>query len=370
MNGFASMLDDYVPERLSAKNLPGVAIGLIDGDGPADFHCYGLANVKENTPVTSSTVFQVASISKAVTAWGIMKLVEAGELDLDAPVQRYLSRWHFPASAFDSSKVTARLLLMHFGGTSLEGCGGTGYDDTWYSVDDVLYGRTPGLDPRHAAYAEKWGLDPEQYGEPVHLQSEPGTEFAYSGGGFCVLELLIEEIAGQDFTSFMGEQVLGPLGMSDATFEIGQAALPRVAQPYDDELTPMPLYRTNGKAAGGMYATIKDLSIFAAAEMEGAGGEPPGRGVLTPESVAEMHRPDRFAEHQADLDFYTGLGHYVIDIGPVRAVQHTGGNPGWRSVYTVIPGMNAGFACLINSAGGNDLWMDLLARWADTWLQQ
>jgi CubicO group peptidase (beta-lactamase class C family) len=365
MQDFTSQLDTRIPGRLAGMTLPGVAIGLVENGRSVDTRCYGLADVAEERPVTPDTIFQVASISKAVSAWGVMKLVEAGELDLDAPVERYLSRWRFPPSDYASDKVTPRLLLMHFGGVTLSGCGGTGYDDQWYSVDDVLYGRTPWLDPRHEEYAAKWGLDPAQYGEPVHLMCEPGSRFEYSGGGFCILELLIEEIAGQDFTGFMAEQVLGPLGMSSSTFEIGEAALPRVATPYDDALSPMPLYRTNGKAAGGMYATIADLCTFAAAEIEGPDGEPPGRGVLSVESVAEMHRPDRFAERQMDLDFHTGLGHYVVDVAGVRAVQHTGGNPGWRSVYTVIPERKAGFACLINSAGGNDLWMELIDQWAE-----
>jgi len=363
-NAFIDSLTQTVPEKLDAMKLPGMALGLIDETGDTSFACFGVADVESARPVSADTIFQVASISKAVAAWGVMKLVEGGELDLDAPVENYLTRWKLPPSSYDSSKVTARLLLMHFAGTSLEGCGGTDYDDTWYTVDDVLYGRTPGLDPRHEVYANKWGLDPAQYGRPVHLQSEPGSEFAYSGGGFTVLELLIEEIAQQDFSSFMAEQVLHPLGMRDSTFELNRDDMPRVATPYDEDLQVMPLYRVNGKAAGGMYSTITDLCRFAAAEMPGPNGEPTGRDVLRPESVAEMHRPDRFAEHQMDLDFYTGLGHYVVDIGGVRAVQHTGGNPGWRSVYTVVPEKKRGFACLINSAGGNDLWVELINEWA------
>ena len=365
MQDFISRLDSDVPGRLEALKLPGAAVGIIDDSGGIDLRCYGLADVAAGTPIEPSTIFQVASISKAVSAWGVMKLVEAGELDLDAPVEKYLGRWRFPPSDYDSSKVTARLLLMHFGGVSLSGCGGTDYGEQWYTVDDVLYGRTPGLDPRHVEYAKKWDLDPAQYGEAVHLKYPPGEQFEYSGGGFCVLELLIEELSGQDFTGFMGEEVLKPLGMNDSTFEIAGDAMPRVAQPYDEELSPMPLYRINGKAAGGMYSTIGDLCTFAAAEMAGPAGEPPGRGVLSVESIAEMHRPDRFAEHEMGLDFFTGLGHYVIDIGDVRGVQHTGGNPGWRSVYTVIPEKRRGFACLINSAGGNDLWMELINQWSE-----
>ena len=102
--------------------------------------------------------------------------------------------------------------------------------------------------------------------------------------------------------------------------------------------------------------------------MSGSNGEKPGRGVLTAASIAEMHRPDRYAETEMGIDFHTGLGHYVLDLGGVTAVQHTGGNMGWRTVYTVVPEKKAGFVCLINSAGGNELWMDLIMQWANTFL--
>ena len=95
-------------------------------------------------------------------------------------------------------------------------------------------------------------------------------------------------------------------------------------------------------------------------------GNPPHAKKLT---THEMHRPDRYAETDMGMDFHTGLGHYVVDLGGLRAIQHTGGNPGWRTVYTVIPEKKLGFVCLINSAGGNDLWMDLIMQWAGTFME-
>ncbi len=370
MKDFVQHLDVTVPAQLSALNLPGCALALIENSEVTELRCYGYANVKAQTPLSERSIFQIASISKSFTAWGIMKLVESGKLDLDAPIDTYLTRWHLPASNYNAAAVTPRLLLMHFGGTSLSGCGGTPYDDTWYTVDDILYGRTPSLDELQLEYCLKWGLDPDSYGKPVHLLHEPGTAFEYSGGGFTILELIIEEISGRTFTEFMREEILNPLGMPESSFEIRDSQLPLVATPYSDTLEEIPLYRTNGKAAGGMYSTITELARFACAEMEGPNGEAPGRGVLTAASVAEMHRPDRYAETEMGLDFYAGLGHYVVDLGDIRAVQHTGGNPGWRTVYTVIPGKKLGFVCLINSAGGNDLWMDLIQQWSSSFMQQ
>jgi CubicO group peptidase (beta-lactamase class C family) len=369
MTDFASHLDTYIPERLEQLKLPGCTIALIEDGQTASIKNYGLADIETGKPIKEDTLFQIASISKSVTAWGIMKLVEAGKLDLDAPISRYLSRWQLPPSEFDNEAVTPRLLLMHFAGTSLSGCGGTPYDQTWYTAEDILFGRTPSLDEGQVKYARKWDMDPSQYGQPVRLIHEPDTKFEYSGGGFTILELIIEEISGQSFTEFMNDSILHPLGMHESSFEIRESQLERVATPYSDTLEPIPLYRVNGKAAGGMYSNIEELARFACAEMEGPAGEAPGRGVLTPASVAEMHRPDRYAETQMDMVFNTGLGHYVLDIGNIRAIQHTGGNPGWRTVYTVVPEKKLGFVCLINSAGGNDLWMDIINQWSGTFMQ-
>ena len=369
MTDFARHLDAYIPDQLERLNIPGCAIALIEDGQTVAIKNYGLADVAAAKPIDEDTLFQIASISKSVTAWGIMKLVEAGKLDLDAPISRYLSRWQLPPSEFDNEAVTPRLLLMHFAGTSLSGCGGTPYDQTWYTAEDILFGRTPSLDAGQVKYAKKWDMDPDQYGQPVRLIHEPDTKFEYSGGGFTILELIIEEISGQSFTDFMSDSILQPLGMPESSFEIRDSQLERVATPYSDTLESIPLYRVNGKAAGGMYSTIKELARFACAEMQGPAGEAPGRGVLTPASVAEMLRPDRYAETQMDMVFNTGLGHYVLDLGDIRAIQHTGGNPGWRTVYTVVPEKQLGFVCLINSAGGNDLWMDLINQWSGTFMQ-
>ena len=202
MSDFAEHLDDYVPRKLEELSLPGASIALIEDSRIATTRNYGFADVAGKRLISDDTLFQIASISKSVTAWGIMKLVEEGLLDLDAPVENYLTRWRLPPSDFDSSAVTARLLLMHFAGTSLSGCGGTPYDQHWYTVEDILYGRTPPLDEKQLAYAAKWGMDPDSYGKPVKLIHPPGSKFEYSGGGFTILELLIEELSGMDFTSF------------------------------------------------------------------------------------------------------------------------------------------------------------------------
>ena len=119
-----------------------------------------------------------------MTAWGVMVLVENGEIDLDRPVSEYLTRWQLPDSDFDHSGVTVRRLLSHIAGLS-DGLGYDGFDrpEDVQSTEDSLT-RARDASPGNAGV--------------VILGSEPGSEWNYSGGGYTILQLLIEEVSGQD----------------------------------------------------------------------------------------------------------------------------------------------------------------------------
>lgn len=93
LNVFVDQLDTWLPELLRQYRVPGVAVALVQDSNIAWAQGYGLANEEAATPMTAQTAFQVASISKSITAWGVMRLVEEGALDLDAPIDRYLTRW-------------------------------------------------------------------------------------------------------------------------------------------------------------------------------------------------------------------------------------------------------------------------------------
>ena len=111
---FARKLDE--DRWLAAFEVPGVAVALIRDGHLTWSEGYGHADTEREAPVTPDTVFQVGSISKPVTAWGVMRLVQQGKLELDAPVERYLTRWHLPPARFGADGVTIRRLLNHSAG--------------------------------------------------------------------------------------------------------------------------------------------------------------------------------------------------------------------------------------------------------------
>lgn len=185
------------------------------------------------------TRFQVASLSKWLTAFGVMRLVETGGLDLDAPVSRYLTRWRLPASAYDNRQVTARRLLSHTAGLT----------------DDLGFGGfAPGVpvQPLEGALTHAVDASPGKDGR-VRVGQAPGS-FRYSGGGYALLELLIEETAGERFESYMDRAVFRPLGLVDTSFT-PPGGRDDVAQSFDTEGRATPLQRFSAPAAAGLYTS-------------------------------------------------------------------------------------------------------------------
>jgi CubicO group peptidase (beta-lactamase class C family) len=249
-----------------------VAFVLIENGKVFDEHFTSVGQ-----PVDRNTLFQVASISKWITAWGVMTLVEAGKLDLDAPVSTYLTRWSLPKSEFDNSGVTVRRLLSHTAGLT----DGLGYG-----------GFAPGqpVQPIVASLTRAADASPGADGA-VRVGIEPGSAFEYSGGGYTLLQLIVEEACGRSFNNYLRSAVLLPLGMTRSTYSVDDAPIANVAEFYDVDGTPAIHYRFTSLAATSLYTSAADLTRFIQAHAIGANGEPAGRGVLKPKTLEEMRRP-------------------------------------------------------------------------------
>ena len=228
-------------------------------------------------PVARDTLFQVASMSKWITAWGVMTLVEAGTLDLDAPVSTYLTRWSLPTSEFDNGAVTVRRLLSHTAGLT----DGLGYG-----------GFPPGqpVQPLVASLTRATDASPGADGA-VRVGIEPGSTFKYSGGGYTLLQLIVEEVSGQSFDDYMRRAVFEPLGMTRSTYRLEGASTTNVAEFYDVDGTPAIHYRFTSLAATSLYTSAADVTRFIQAHAIGSSGEPAGRRVLEPKTLEEMRRP-------------------------------------------------------------------------------
>jgi CubicO group peptidase (beta-lactamase class C family) len=343
---FTRQVDQDMPGLLRSYDVPGTTLALIENGEVVWTRGNGMADVATGRPVTNNTVFQAASISKAVSAWGVMRLVEQGKLELDAPAERYLTRWHFPPSRFDARGVTIRRLLSHTAGLSAglsTGYGGFEPGEPLPTLEESLAGKT----------TVKGG---------VRIVSAPGSGFRYSGANYIVLQLLVEEVTGLPFSTYMHQEVLEPLGMTHSSYTWTPEVRSATARPYDAWGQPLPNYIIPERAAGGLYTTAPDLARFVAAHTGGPQGQAAGRGVLAPETLRQMLTPQP-ATKGAPFGDRWGLGYQLTDAGSAKLAQHSGDNIGWKTWAVFHPDAGTGLVVLTNSDRGANLSVELTRRW-------
>jgi len=221
--------------------------------------------------IDAQTVFPTASFSKWITAFGVMKLVDEGKISLDEPVSAYLTRWSLPDGPFDESGVSVRRLLSHMAGlTDGLGFGDYAADETLLSVEETL------ANPRASS-----GRDVS-----IEVGAEPGGEFVYSGGGYLILQLLIEEVSGQDYESFIRDNMLATLGMTQSSFRfIGD--IEGATQSFDASGALAPQFQYAAAGATGFSSSVADLlKLVTALTNEG------DRFILQPATLASMRQPE------------------------------------------------------------------------------
>lgn len=353
---------DAITSGMTALNVPGCAYARIEGCRVTESGVFGTADAATGRPVTPDTRFSLQSISKSFAAWAVMVLVERGEVDLDAPIHDYLTSWRLPPSdRFDLDLVTPRRLLSHHAGVTVAGFLGLDPADPGYTLIDALDCRLPPPNAEQKRHWDYWNLADS---EPVSVTQAPGSGWAYSNAGFALLQLMIEDVTGRPFRDFVTENVLAPLGLADSTFGV-EAGAP-YAEPHGREGQRNIHYICPCDAAGGLYATISDLAAFACASMPGPAGEPAGRGVIRPQSLAVLHSSHGKGDQSGGRPFEAGLGHVLLKTGDRLNVHHSGGTIGWRSIYTIFPDSGDGFCMVMNGEASNDLWVPLVQAWRES----
>lgn len=348
LEAFSEHLNDRVPALLAHYDVPGAAVSLIQNGARAWTGTYGLADRQARRPVTPGTIFRVGSISKSITAWGVMRLVEQGNLRLRDPVAAHLDGWALPASPFAADQVTVRRLLTHTAG--------------------LTSGPYPQPPPGGSPPPLEALLSAGTKGPPARPQQAPGSSFRYSNAGFALLELLIEDVSGQAFEAYMRDSVLAPLGMTDASFRRTEAVRSRIATGYLVDGRPSPPFIDAVKAPGGLYASVGDVARFVAAGISGAQGDSPGSAVLPREAVRRLHAPTVDTQGLVGLTAGAyGLGHFVEMLpGGQRAISHGGQHTGWMAHFHFLPEVGAGIVVLTNSERAMPLIADILDVWT-TW---
>lgn len=337
------ILDQQIPQWLEEFTVPGAALALIENGQIHFVKGYGYADVEQKIPVDVHTGFNIGSISKTVAAWGVMKLVEEGKISLDAPVEKYLSRWSLPPSEFDKDGVTPRRLLSHTAGLSLHGYPGWGPGDKLPTIEESLNGKNNGPGD-------------------VRIIMKPGTKWKYSGGGYTIMQLVIEEVSGRKFADYMQKNVLHPLGMRNSSYNISEKILQASSKEHDAFGDPIPFEYFTAEAAAGLHTTISDFATFVQANLATSKNKQPGRSVLNPKTVKEMMAPA-----PASKGSY-GLGYSVANLKDKETVLvgHGGANTGWHAYFQVNPATNDGFAVVTNGGSGWNVHRQIYCAWVES----
>jgi CubicO group peptidase (beta-lactamase class C family) len=332
--------DPYsLPELMERFGVPGVSIAVIKDLQVHWSKGYGQADGTTKSPVTPETMFQAASISKPVTAFAVMRLVEAGKLSLDEDVNRYLKSWKVPDNEFTRGRpVTLRALLSHTSGTG-DGFGFPGYHPsaTLPTLMQVLNGDKPSNVGR------------------VFWERPPFTAFKYSGGGTVIVQQLLIDVLGKPFHDIMRELVLDPVGMKNSTFE----------QPLPAQRDASAARAHNGRgremdakwhvypeqAPAGLWTTPTDLAKLAIELQKALRGE---SKVLTRAAAQEMVTP-------------VGIGPYAVGFGIERRNEgwyfgHGGSNWGFQCNLLAHRLKGYGYAVMTNSDSGGRLNTEIEAR--------
>lgn len=337
--GAAAGLDRRVPALLRRYHTPGAAVAVIDHGAVVWSSGYGVADRTTGTPVGPDTVFEVGSISKTVTAWGVLRLADEGRINLDAPVGPYLTGWQPPASRFDPRGVTVRRLLSHTAGLSVQGYAGSPAGTPLPTLQQALAG---------------------EGAPPVRLIDAPGSRFHYSGGGYAVLQLLVEEVSGQPFADYMRDNVLLPLGMTSSGYALTPDLAAHAAVPYSVGAHRVATRVFTEQGAEGLYTTANDFARFLAAETAG------GRGVLAPGTVALSRQPAANTAYAGALGRRStyGLGVFLESVAGTALAYHPGVVKGWAGMYALQPDRGAGVVVLTNSDTGVQVSGELACLWA------
>lgn len=327
-----------IAERMADYNVPGVSIAVINDYQVEWARGYGVLEAGGREPVTPETLFQVASPAKLVVAVVALHYVEQGLVDLDRDVNASLVSWQVPENEFTvEEKVTLRRLLSHSAGVTVAGFRGYALGEEVPNLEQILNGEWPANSP------------------PIRVDIVPGTQYRYSGGGYMIVQQLMEDVTGEPFEDIIQNSVLEQWGMTSSTFE---SPLPErlrtiAASGHRADGAPIPggwhTYPERGSGAS-MWSTPSDLAQFGIGVMLAYAVE--SDAVLSQAGAIQMLTPqieDR------------GLGPVMHDDGSDRFYfMHPGANDGYKSVLVVYPQRGQGVVILTNGDNGDALWREIL----------
>lgn len=324
----SATLDRVVADALAKREIPGASLVVVRDTEVVYSKGFGTANLATGEPVTDSTPFVIGSTSKPLTALGVLRLVQLGQLALDTPIVRYAPDLRFQDRRGEA--ITLRHLLTNRSGI-VAGFSGPAYQRPPVSDDSAL-----------ARLAQAMTKLP--------LNFAPGTGYTYSNRGWALAGYLIQRVSGRPVEDFMRDEVFRPLGMTQSTLEFWK--VPNIAQGYVEGRAtrnhPHPASITRAYGPAGMYvSTNRDVGRLLRTLMSG-GRTYDGHQFLTPALVAEALRPQAEAESELGGPTRYGLGWEVDSMLGTTTIKKAGSVHSMVSLWVMAPERKTAIGLLFN----------------------
>jgi len=323
-------------DRMRHYHVPAVSIAFINNGVFEWARAYGYLSSDSTQQTNTQTLFQAASISKPITAVAALRLVEMGKLDLDTDINTYLKTWKLPQSRFTEQKpVTLRQLLSHTAGLTVHGFRGYADGESIPSVPHILNGEKPANSPA------------------IVSDTVPGSRWSYSGGGYVIVQQLLEDITGKRFPDLMQALVLKPIGMDCSTY---QQPLPRtlwrnasLGHLGNGKKLPGNWHTHPEMAPAGLWTTPTDLARYLVDVQQSLHNK--DNHVLSPAMAKEM-LTKQIGEH--------GLGPEIHGSDSTLAFSHGGSNAGFKCYFYSYAKTGQGVAIMTNADSGMGLIFELM----------
>ena len=290
----AEALSKFVHHEMEDKKLPAFSLALVDDQQVVWAQGFGYADPDKKTPASPETVYRIGSVSKLFTDIGVMQLVERGELDLDAPIQKYLPDFQ-PHNPFHKD-ITLRQLMSHRAGLLREPPVGNYFDPSELSLSAMVHSLND-----------------------TTLVYPPESHTKYSNAGVATVGYVLEKHSGQPFAGYLRHAVLEPMGLRNSAFQPEPELIARLAKAYmwsyDGLQFQAPKFELGMAPAGCMYSTVLDLGRFLSV-LFNQGQGPNGR-VLQAATLEKMWTP-QFVKPDEKSGF--GIGFYVSQLDGHRIV--------------------------------------------------
>lgn len=339
-----NVIDSIYKKHATDNHLPGISFGIV-ADGQLVYkNSYGYTDIENKIPVSSSSMFRIASMSKSFTCMAILKLRDEGKLQLDDPAYLYipeLKNIKYPTA--DAPHITIRHLMTH----------GAGFpeDNPWGD--------------RQLADTDKELMD--FIGKQISFSNSPGIAYEYSNLGFALQGKIITNVSGMRYQDYIKQYILDPLDMKTTTYEYSDIAPDKLAHGYrwlneqwNEEAL---LHDTKDGSWGAMGSMISSIDEFANYMAFHLSAWPANNATesepLKRSSVREMHHPSRFFGFNPNFIFPDGRTcaitsaycyglRWTNDCEGRTFIAHSGGLPGFGSEWRIMPDYGIGVVAFAN----------------------